>query len=58
VALSLSLLILVLVFGAAYFAMNKDPGSFLASNSPNAAAPLTAADAQACEEGPESGAAS
>jgi tetratricopeptide (TPR) repeat protein len=49
VALSLSLLILVLVFGAAYFALNKDPGSFLASNSPNAAAPLTAADAQACE---------
>ncbi|MDP3507090.1 MAG: hypothetical protein Q8T09_03795 [Candidatus Melainabacteria bacterium] len=49
VALSLSLLILVLVFGAAYFALNRDPGSFLASNSPNAAAPLTAADAQACE---------
>ncbi len=49
VALSLSLLILVLVFGAAYFALNRDPGAFFASNSPNAAAALTAADAEACE---------
>lgn len=54
VALTLSLLILVLVFGAAYFALNKDPGSFL-SNSPNAAAALTAADVQACEEAPSQG---
>ena len=55
VALSLSLLILVLVFGASYFALNRDPGAFFASNSPNAAAALTAADADACENEPDKG---
>ncbi|CAN5499197.1 hypothetical protein BH11CYA1_BH11CYA1_24280 [soil metagenome] len=52
VALTLSLLILVLVFGASYFALSKDPAAFFASNSPNAAAALTAADADACENEP------
>lgn len=46
-ALALSLIILVLVFGAAYFTLSRDPSSFLAAPAP--VVTLTEAEALACE---------
>ncbi len=49
VALALSLVILGLVFGAAYWGMSRNPEAFLSNSARTSTTGLTAADAVACE---------